>query len=137
MRAVGIDFGARRIGVAISDSAGMVATPYETIKRVGDRPVEHGRIADIVAEIDADIVVVGLPLSLDGALGQSADAVLAEVRGLAKRLDVPVETHDERFSTVTAHQSMRTSGTKKHKKRDVVDQLAAAVFLQAWLDSQG
>lgn len=113
----------------------MVATPFETIKRVGDRTIEHGRIAEIVAEIEATVVVVGLPLSLDGSDGHAVNLVRSEVRGLAKRLDVAIEEYDERFTTVTAEQSLRTMGTRGQAKRDVIDQLAAAVLLQGWLDA--
>ncbi len=134
-RAVGIDFGARRIGVAVSDAGQMVATPFETIKRVGDRTVEHGRIAEIVAEVDAVVVVVGLPRSLDGRDGRAVDLVRSEVRGLAKRLSIPIEEYDERFTTVEAERSLRVTGTKGRAKRDVIDQVAAAVLLQGWLDA--
>lgn len=134
-RAVGIDFGSRRIGIAISDGAGLVATPFETIKRVGDRTVEHGRIEEIVAELSANVVVVGLPLSLDGTEGPAARSVLSEIRALRKRLAIPVEEYDERFTTVTAEDSLRVTNTKGQQKRDVVDQVAAAVLLQGWLDA--
>lgn len=134
-RVVGLDFGARRIGVAVSDSARTVATPFETIKRVGDRTVEHGRIADIVDETEATAVVVGLPLSLDGSEGAAVRLVRSEIRGLAKRLPIPIETYDERFTTVTADRSLRVTGTRKQARRDVIDQVAAAVLLQGWLDA--
>ena len=134
-RAVGIDFGSKRVGVAVSDAGRMVATPFETIKRVGDRTVEHGRIEEIVNEIDATVVVVGLPLSLDGSDGHAVKLVRSEVRGLAKRLNIPVEEYDERFTTVTAERSLREMGTRGKAKRDVVDQVAATVLLQGWLDA--
>lgn len=134
-RAVGVDFGSRRIGIAVSDAGQMVATPYETIKRVGDRTVEHGRIAEIVDEVSAVVVVVGLPLSLDGSDGRAVDLVRSEVRGLAKRLAIPIEEYDERFTTVEAERSLRLTGTKGRAKRDVIDQVAAAVLLQGWLDA--
>ena len=135
MRAVGIDFGSRRVGIAICDALGMVATPYETIKRVGDQKVEHGRINEIVQEIGAEVVVVGMPYSLDGSEGKAATLVRQEIRGLSKRLDVPVATYDERFTTVTAIDSLNRGGTRGSKRREVVDQVAAAVLLQGWLDS--
>lgn len=134
-RAVGVDFGSRRIGIAVSDAGQMVATPFETIKRVGDRTVEHGRIAEIVDEVSAVVVVVGLPLSLDGSDGRAVDLVRSEVRGLAKRLAIPIEEYDERFTTVEAERSLRLTGTKGRAKRDVIDQVAAAVLLQGWLDA--
>jgi len=134
-RAVGIDFGSRRIGVAVSDAGQMVATPFETIKRVGDRTIEHARIEAIVKETDAVVVVVGLPRSLDGSDGRAANLVRSEIRSLAKRLSVPIEEHDERFTTVTAERSLRVMGTKGNAKREVIDQVAAAVILQGWLDA--
>lgn len=134
-RVVGIDFGARRIGVAVSDAAQKLATPFETIKRVGDRTVEHGRIAEIVEEVGAVTVVVGLPRSLDGSDGRAVDLVRSEVRGLARRLPIPIQEYDERFTTVEAERSLRATGTKGRAKRDVIDQVAAAVLLQGWLDA--
>lgn len=135
-RAIGIDFGTKRIGIAVSDAGRMVATPFETIKRVGDRTVEHGRIADIAAEIDATVLVVGLPLSLDGTDGLAVRTIRSEIRGLAKRVALPIEEYDERFSTVTAERSLREMGTRGQQRRDVVDQVAAAVLLQGWLDAR-
>ncbi len=134
MRALGIDFGSKRIGVALSDSGGMLATPYELIRRVGDRTVEHGRIAELVEETGAEVVVVGLPLQLDGDEGHAVAIVRSEIRGLGKRLGVPVEEIDERFTTVTAHQQLASAGVKNHKRKDLVDAVAASVLLQAWLD---
>lgn len=136
MRAVGVDFGSRRIGIAICDALGLVATPFETIKRVGDRTVEHGRIEEIVDEIGAETIIVGMPYSLDGSEGPAARLIRSEIKGLRKRFDIPVATYDERFTTVTAHDSLIRGGTKGSKKRDVIDQVAAAVLLQGWLDSQ-
>ncbi len=133
-RAIGLDFGSKRIGVALSDSGGLLATPYELIRRVGDRTVEHGRIAELVAETGADVVVVGLPLQLDGDEGRAVAIVRSEIRGLRKRLDVPVEEIDERFTTVTAHQHLASAGIASHKRKDLVDAVAASVLLQAWLD---
>lgn len=134
MRALGIDLGTRRIGVALSDSGGMLATPYELIRRVGDRTVEHGRIAELVEETGAEVVVVGLPLQLDGDEGRAVAIVRAEIRGLRKRLDVPVEEIDERFTTVTAHQRLTDAGVASHRRKDLVDAVAASVLLQSWLD---
>jgi putative Holliday junction resolvase len=112
-----------------------VATPYGTVKRVGDRPKEHAEIAELIAETGAVLLVVGLPISLDGQNGPAARSVLSEVRALAKALPVPVETHDERMSTVTAHSRLAESGRSSRKRRDVVDQSAAAVILQDWIDA--
>ncbi|MGH9287822.1 MAG: Holliday junction resolvase RuvX [Acidimicrobiales bacterium] len=134
-RALGLDLGSRRIGVALSDSAGMVATPYDVLTRVGDRMRDHGRIAELVDEAGAEVVVVGLPLSLDGSIGPAARSVLDETDELRARLLVGVITWDERLSTIEAKQRLRAAGVKDRKGRRVVDQVAATVILQSWLDA--
>ena len=134
MRALGIDLGSKRIGVALSDSAGTVASPFEVVQRSGDRQRDHRRIADLVDEAEAEVVVVGVPYSLDGSVGPAAKRALAEVRVLQRALPVPVETYDERLSTVTAHRSLQEMNVGAATRRRVVDKIAAAVILQAWLD---
>jgi putative Holliday junction resolvase len=134
-RAVALDIGTRRIGVAMSDSAGTVATPYEVVTRSGDRSRDHRRIAALVEEAGAGIVVVGLPLSLDGSTGPAAQTILAEVDELRAALPVDVVTWDERLSTVEAERSLRAMRVRKGRHRQVVDQVAATVILQSWLDA--
>ena len=136
MRVVGLDLGARRIGVAVSDSGGVLATPYTVIPRSGDDAADRARIADVVRELAAEAVVVGLPLSLDGSVGPAATAAEVEAVALRQVLDVPVECHDERLSTVSAERSLAASGVKGAARRKVVDQVAAAVLLQSWLDAR-
>lgn len=136
MRALGLDLGTRRIGVAVSDSGGRLATPIETVQRTNDRPSEHRALAALVAEWEVEIVVVGVPYSLDGSIGPMALLMLKEAKQLGATLGVPVETYDERLTTVTAERSMREQGLKGKAGRQVVDQIAAAVMLQSWLDSQ-
>ena len=135
-RAVALDLGTRRIGVAASDPGGVLASPRTTLERSGDLALDHRRIAALVAEEEATTVVVGLPLSLDGSIGPAARAVLDEVVDLAAVLRVPVVTHDERFTTVTAHEQLRAAGMGGRRRRSVVDQQAATVLLQDWLDAQ-
>jgi putative Holliday junction resolvase len=134
VRALGLDLGSRRIGVAISDSDGRLATPVETLARSNDREVDHRAIAALVAELDAGVVVVGLPLSLDGRAGPAAQAVLEEIDELTGVLPVPVETVDERFTTVSASHQLREAGVRGRAKTKVIDQAAAVVLLQAWLE---
>jgi putative pre-16S rRNA nuclease len=134
-RALGLDLGTRRIGVALSDSAGTVATPYGVVTRSGDRMRDHARIAALVDEAGVEVVVVGLPLSLDGSVGPAARAVLDETDELRARLPVRVMTCDERLSTIEAQQRLRAAGVKGRKGRRVVDQVAATVILQSWLDA--
>ncbi|MGH9227686.1 MAG: Holliday junction resolvase RuvX [Acidimicrobiales bacterium] len=134
-RALGLDLGTRRIGVALSDSAGVVATPYDLLTRSGDRLRDHRRIAELVADAGAEIVVVGLPLSLDGSVGPAARSILDETDELRSRLRVGVVTWDERLSTSEARRRLRAAGVKSRKGRRVVDQVAATVILQSWLDA--
>ncbi|HEY8523433.1 MAG TPA: Holliday junction resolvase RuvX [Acidimicrobiales bacterium] len=134
-RAVALDIGTRRIGVALSDSAGTLATPYEVVPRSGDRARDHDRIAALADDADAEVVVVGLPLSLDGTVGPAARTVLDEVAELRARLGRPVVVWDERLSTAEAERRLRGAGVKGRARRKVVDQVAATVILQAWLDA--
>ena len=136
MRTVGLDLGQRRIGVAVSDSEGRVATPHSVLERSGDVGADHVAVATIVRDVGAGRVVVGVPRSLDGSTGPAARAVLDEVARLADRVGVPVETHDERLTTVTAERSLRAGGVGRRRRRQVVDQVAATVILQSWLDAQ-
>ena len=136
MRVVGIDLGTRRIGVAVSDATGTLASPYSILLRSGDRVADHRAVADMVATLEAERVVVGLPLSLSGEAGAAAEAALAEVEELAATLPVPVETYDERLTTVTADRALAAAGIKGRDRRKVIDAAAAAVMLQAWLDGR-
>ena len=138
-RAVGVDLGSRRIGIAVSDSAGTLATPRGTLQRSGDRERDRRALVDLVTEEEAVVVVVGHPLSLDGTRGPAARAAEEEADALAGLLDgtgVRVELFDERLTTVTAHQALTAGGTKGRDQRAVVDQTAAAVLLTAWLDAR-
>jgi len=131
-RVLGLDLGSRRIGVAIS--SGTVATPHTVLERATDRDTDHAAIARLVEELEADRVVVGLPLSLDGKMGPAATAAAEEAGVLGDVLGVPVETYDERLTTVTADRSLSSLGLRGQARRRVVDKVAAAVMLQAWLD---
>lgn len=136
MRVVGIDLGARRIGVAVSDATGTLASPHAVIKRSGDPAADRRRLAEVVAELGAERVVVGLPLSLSGRAGPAARAAVEESEALAAVVGVPVDTYDERLTTVSAERALRSGGTRAKAQRGVIDMAAAAVMLQAWLDGQ-
>jgi putative Holliday junction resolvase len=137
VRVLGLDLGAKRIGVAISDRDRKVATPIEVGPRTRDRKAVHRALGALVEEWEAGLVVVGLPLSLSGDLGPAARGVLDEVEQLRATLSVPVETYDERLTTVTADRSLMEQGLRADERRRVVDKVAAAVLLQAWLDAAG
>ena len=136
-RAVGLDLGSRRIGVAVSDSAGMLASPRATVLRTNDAARDRRTLVSLVLESGATVVVVGLPLSLRGDRGTAAKAAEAEAAALAVLLEpegVGVELFDERLTTVSAHAALAESGKSSRQRRTVVDRSAAAVLLQAWLD---
>ena len=135
MRALGLDLGERRVGVAVCDSAGTVATPVETLVRTGDPDRDLQAIAGRVGEWQAEIVVVGMPFSLDGTEGPAAAAARAEIGRLERHLAVPVVSYDERLTTVIAERSLMEQQMKGPERRSVVDQVAAAVMLQSWLDA--
>ncbi|MFM8529495.1 MAG: Holliday junction resolvase RuvX, partial [Ilumatobacteraceae bacterium] len=97
---------------------------------------DHRRIAEIVRDEEVDIVVIGLPLSLDGTHGTAARAAVTEAEVLATVLDVPVETHDERLTTVTADSVLKQANLRAERRRQVVDKVAATVILQGWLDAR-
>ena len=134
MRVVGLDLGTARVGVAASDASGTIATPREVLQRTGDPAADMAAIVRAVEELEGELVVVGLPLSLDGTMGPAARAAAAEVEALRSALGVRVETYDERLTTVTADRSLKELRMKAPARRRVVDKVAAAVMLQAWLD---
>jgi putative pre-16S rRNA nuclease len=139
-RVLGVDLGARRIGLALSDPLGVLAGPLAVLERTGERAADHAAILRAATENEAGKIVVGMPLSLStGRPGPAAQATLEEVAELTDRaaaLDPPlsVETYDERLTTVTAQRSLATGGVRAKDRRALVDKVAAAVMLQAWLD---
>ena len=137
-RVLGVDLGSRRIGLAVSDPDGRVATPHSVVERSGDPAVDRRTILAHAREAGASRVVVGLPLSLSGAVGPAAKAVLEEVdalRALAGK-EITVETHDERLTTVIAERGMREAGVPRRARRRTVDPAAATVMLQSYLESR-
>jgi putative Holliday junction resolvase len=132
MRILGVDLGSVRVGIAVSDPGRILATPVSVLIRDAGL---HQRIADLVRELGAGAVVVGLPRSLDGEERKAAKMVRAEVRQLQALLAVPIHLQDERLSTVAAHTGMAASGKTARQRRGSVDASAAAVLLQSWLDS--
>jgi putative holliday junction resolvase len=135
VRALGVDLGSRRIGIAVTDSDGTIASPVEVVHRGGDVGADHRRILAIADEWEVGCIVVGLPLTLEGTIGPSAEGVLAEVATLRSATPLPVHTFDERLTTVIANRHLREMGVDNRGARKVIDKLAAAVLLQAWLES--
>lgn len=135
-RRLGIDVGSVRIGVACSDPDGILATPVETVRR--DRSGKHvRRLAELVAELQAVEVVVGLPRTLANRTGPSAIDAIDVAEALAQRVaPIPVRLADERLTTVSAQRSLRAAGVRAKEQRAVVDQAAAVAILQSWLDQR-
>ena len=136
-RALGLDLGSKRIGVAVGDRSGTIASPLLVLQRSGNVRRDHEAIAKLVVDEEADIVVVGLPLNMNGSLGPAAQAAIAEAAKLATVVAVPVVTFDERRTTVTADQAMIEADMRAQARRRIVDKIAAAVMLQYWLDGGG
>lgn len=138
---VGIDVGKARIGVSRSDAHGLLATPVETLKRDNSTRDDAARedlvrLRNIVAELDAVEVVVGLPLALSGATTASTTDAIEFAEALSSGIDVPVRLVDERLSTVSAQAALRASGRSARTQRPVVDQVAATIILQHALDTE-
>jgi putative Holliday junction resolvase len=131
---LGVDAGSVRIGVARSDPAGVLASPLETVPS-GKGDVD--RIVQLVAENDAIEVIVGLPTSLSGREGPAAETARRFAGRIARRLGAGmVRLFDERLTTVTAESGLRERGVRGRARRQVIDQAAAAVLLQAALDAE-
>jgi len=135
-RRLGVDVGTVRIGVAVSDPDGILATPVETVRR--DRTGKHvRRLCALVAEHDAVEVVVGLPRTLGDRTGDSARDAIDVADALAQRIaPVPVRLADERLTTVSAQRSLREAGVRARNQRGVIDKAAAVAILQSWLDER-
>ena len=137
MRVLGLDVGDKTIGLAVSDELGLAAHPRLTLARRGARQDVEALALQVAAE-GAERVVVGLPLTLEGTVGPRAKKVLAFVEALRARLGaaVPVETWDERFSTLAAERVLIEADLSRARRKQVIDKQAAAYILQGWLDSR-
>lgn len=134
MRILALDYGSKRIGVALSDELGMTARGLTTIVRKG-RPRDMERISSLVDEYGVETVVIGYPLRLDGTEGIQCKKVSRYAEILGAHLSIPVVTWDESLSTKEAEDILIEANMKRRKRRDVVDKVAAAIILQGYLDS--
>lgn len=126
-----VDLGTVRTGVAVSDELGMLAQPWKTLP--GGAAAEDAVVAAI-AEVNPSQVLVGLPRNMDGTYGPAAEGAKAFAEQLRGRVSCPVDLWDERLTTVAAQRALRESGRKAKNQRGVVDQVAAQILLQSWLD---
>lgn len=133
-RALGIDLGDARVGIAISDDLGMLAHPMETI------PVKEGqvmrRILEITREKGTETIVVGMPRNMDGSFGPAARKAREFIEALKLETSCRVVPWDERLTTVSAQRSLHEAGKKARDQKAMIDQVAAQILLQSWLDSQ-
>jgi putative Holliday junction resolvase len=134
MRFLGLDVGTKRIGVAVSDELGLFAQALTTIERESIAE-DLNKINGFVEEWKVHKVVVGLPKRTDGRVGKEAERVLKFSESLQKKLKVPVDTWDERFSTVAATRTLLEANLSRAKRKKVVDKLAAVFILQGYLES--
>jgi len=135
-RILGIDHGDARIGLAISDELGMLAHPLETI-HIATTPDSIERIVEIVKRDQIEKIILGLPRNMSGTYGPAAEKVKAFGEQLQARVSCPVKLWDERLTSVAAQKSLHQSGKNVKKSRSVIDQVAAQLILQGYLDSIG
>lgn len=134
MRSLGLDIGDRRVGVAISDIEGILASPLETIANVDDDKTIVA-ILKLVTKYEVQHIVIGLPYSLDGSIGQQANKVMTFIDKLSKYTEIDISTQDERLSTVEAKHLLMQAGTKGDKIKLKRDAAAATLILQRYLDN--
>ena len=135
VRLLALDVGDARIGVALSDETGTLASGLLTLAATGPRK-DAQRVAALVSEHGAGEVVVGLPLRLDGSLGPQGERVMAFVERLRRVLRVPVVTRDERLTSVAADERLAEAGVRRRDRKARIDQAAAALVLQEYLDER-
>ena len=132
-RILGIDYGTKRIGLALSDDGQILASPLTVVH--GEREL-HNEIERLFRSESIERFVVGLPLNMNGSIGPKAQEVLAFKARLEKRFGLPVDTSDERLSTIQAEGALREAGLSFRKRAQRIDKVAAQILLQAYLDRQ-
>jgi len=135
LRILGLDVGSKTIGMAVSDELELIANTLSTLKRKGMEQ-DLRDLAAVIAEQEVGAVVVGLPKNMNGSLGASAQMVLELVEALKRTVDLPVFTWDERLSTVAAEKVLLEADMSRKKRKKVIDQVAAVLILQGYLDSR-
>lgn len=133
MRKIGLDIGDVRIGVAVSDMLNILANPYETyVRKSMDEDIEH--FQNLLKEQNADTFVVGLPLNMDGTVGDRVEKTKEYASMLAEKIDAKFVYQDERLTTVQAEKVLISGGVRRDKRKKVVDKVASTIILQAYLD---
>lgn len=135
MRILGLDIGSKRIGIAVSDELGLTAQGKETLVSKGQE-ADVEQIVKIAMRYQAQEIVVGLPLNMDGTEGTQAKRVRTLIERIRREVSIPVREWDERLSTVAAERALLEADVSRSKRRKVIDKLAAALILQTYLDRQ-
>lgn len=134
MRILGVDYGEKRVGLAVSDPLGMFAQPLEAVQVEDDLPAAAERIAEVAREYEAAEIVLGLPKNMNNTLGPKAEEALAFKELLVEKTGLPVITWDERLSTRQAERHLRQTGWSRRRRKERVDMVAAQIILQGYLD---
>jgi len=133
-RILGLDYGERRLGFALSDPDGIISMPH-SVSHIRDRREALGEVERVAKATAAARLVIGLPLNMNGTAGFQADNVTSFAEELRARLSIPVETWDERLSTRSAEHVLIEAGESRRRRKEVVDKLAAQIMLQNYLDA--
>ena len=137
MRILGLDYGTKTVGVAVSDELGLTAQPLETIKRKDENKLRrtYARIEELVREYGAETIVLGFPKNMNNTIGERGDAAIDFRDALVRRINIPVILWDERLTTVASEKVLMESGVRRENRKKVIDQIAASFILQGYLDS--
>jgi len=133
MRYLGLDIGDKRIGIAISDPIGIVATPLEVYNCIGPKK-DFKYIKEIVEENNIEVVIIGLPRNMDGSEGERAQISREFAEKLSRRINSQIIMHDERLTTISAERMLIEADVSRQKRKKVIDKLAAQLILQNYLD---
>lgn len=138
-RALGLDFGSKTVGVAVSDGLGLTAQGVEIIRRTSENKLRQtlARIEALITEYDVGVLVLGYPKNMNNTIGERAEKSLAFKEMLERRTGLPVVMWDERLTTVEAHRTMIESGVRREDRKKYVDKIAAVYILQGYLDYEG
>ncbi|MBQ8638815.1 MAG: Holliday junction resolvase RuvX [Lachnospiraceae bacterium] len=137
MRVLGLDYGSKTVGVALSDALGLTAQPFETIVRKDENKLRQtlARIETIIREQEVDRIVLGLPKNMNSTMGDRAEKTLEFQAMLERRTGLKVILWDERLTTVAAERVLQESGVRRENRKEYIDQIAASFILQGYLDS--
>ncbi|MEN6371511.1 MAG: Holliday junction resolvase RuvX [Armatimonadota bacterium] len=137
MKLMGLDIGEKRIGVALSDDTGSFAFPFTTIVRTVSEKADLRSIVRIIEEENVSKVIAGIPIMLSGQEAVQAEKIRAFAGKLARRLRIPLEYWDERYSTAEAERMLIDAGKSREARKNIIDKAAAAVILQSYIDAKG